>query len=456
MKIPTLINSSSKINGELIFTTDVRIDGEVFGKVESDKSVIIGAEGYVKGFLRAKDLVIFGRFEGNIVVSGLTTLHENASVFGNLYTRTFEVKDGAVITARVVMYDKLEAIDEAQIYLAEEMIKTEPNRRQAPVPENVKISFDDAVDSLNEDKVKIASSLKDQALQELVFGDSGDVLSRIMENKNSSDDLIIYKHKDDLSVTDESLSLSSAVYSSEEITGDNYSEVILAENQTADMNDPNQITNELNSTETSVTPMLSDSTSEMDQADDASGQELEEEIDKFTLLSASDELNGDQQDVPETSLKQGGIITESDTNHILEFDFEDSYVDNGELILFPLPNPVSIAGCLGEPVMEDSSLFKKGKKKPIRAENTIIPQVARKNKGGHSISGFEELRNLLIPVKYQQMKMAEKKSDQEKFNLKKNNDSDAGIRSKESEKSELFLNNAIRQLPDDDYSSLFN
>ena len=106
MKIPTLINSSSKINVELIFTTDVRIDGEVFGKVESDKSVIIGAEGYVKGFLRASDLVVFGRFEGNIIVSGHTILHENASVFGNLYTKSFEVKDGAVLTARIVMYEE--------------------------------------------------------------------------------------------------------------------------------------------------------------------------------------------------------------------------------------------------------------------------------------------------------------------------------------------------------------
>ena len=182
MKIPTLINSSSKINGELIFTTDVRIDGEVFGKVESDKSVIIGAEGYVKGFLRANDLVVFGRFEGNIIVSGLTILHESASVFGTLYTKALEVKDGATITARVVMYDKLEAIDEAQIYLAEEMIKAEPARRQVLTASHVKISFDDALDSTNADGLKIVPDLKNYPTLEPVSNDSGDVLSKIREN----------------------------------------------------------------------------------------------------------------------------------------------------------------------------------------------------------------------------------------------------------------------------------
>lgn len=208
MKIPTLINSSSKINGELIFTTDVRIDGEVFGKVESDKSVIIGAEGFVKGFLRAKDLFIFGRFEGNIIVSGLTILHENASVFGNLYTKVFEVKDGAIITARVVMYDKLEAIDEAQIYLAEEMIKVEPNRKQIPTYAHTKISFDDAIDKVKDDQITFPPISTNQPSWGQIPGNSGDVLSKIKENHNGLEDLIGNKQNQENVFAEEDSSIS--------------------------------------------------------------------------------------------------------------------------------------------------------------------------------------------------------------------------------------------------------
>ena len=382
MKIPTLINSSSKINGELIFTSDVRIDGEVFGKVESDKSVIIGAEGYVKGSLRAKDLVVFGRFEGNIVVSGLTVLHESASVFGTLYTRSFEVKDGATITARVVMCDKLEEIDEAQIYLAEEMIKVEPARSQFPNPTHVKISFDNAIGSVEGDKIEIASELSEQAL---IFKDSADVSSP----SNSPEELLQHE--------------------------DGCSEEVLFEIQTPVMVDQDG-TLHLTSTEASAKPIFSDTVTENEETDFLNPEPFEEnEI--FTLLTTTDEPGEDHQtgESAESSVLEIVTLDEVDQGQTLEFDFEDSHVDNGELVLFPLPNPISIAGCLGEPVMDDSPMFRKGKKKPISPVNTIIPQTSRKNKGEGGISGFEELRNLLVPVKYQQMKLAEKKKTGKKL-----------------------------------------
>ena len=53
-------------------------------------------------------------------------------------------------------------------------------------------------------------------------------------------------------------------------------------------------------------------------------------------------------------------------------------------------------------------------------------------------------------------KFTEKKIDSEKRNSKKANDNDTGNKAKGSEKGDLFLNDAIRQLPVDDYSSLFN
>ena len=410
MKIPTLINSSSKINGELIFTTDVRIDGEVFGKVESDKSVIIGAEGFVKGFLRAKDLFIFGRFEGNIIVSGLTILHENASVFGNLYTKAFEVKDGAIITARVVMYDKLEAIDEAQIYLAEEMIKVEPNRKQTPTHAHAKISFDDAIDKVKDDQITFPPVSTNQPPWGQMPGNSGDVLSKIKENHNGLEDLIGNKQNQEDVFAEEDSSIS-------------FSPDPLAETEEQAFIDQDEI----------------------------------EDAGKFTLLTSSDELIEHQQyELQETPLAEVGSPSEVEQNNILEFDFEDSYVDNGELVLFPLPKPISIAECLGEPVMEDSPKEKKGKKKLFKPDSNVISQTIRKNKGGYNISGFEELRNLLIPVKYQQLKLKDKKNDQEKSNTNKINDTNNSTISRESEKGELFLNNAIRQLPDDDYLSLFN
>ena len=461
MKIPTLINSSSKINGELIFTTDVRIDGEVFGKVESDKSVIIGAEGFVKGFLRAKDLFIFGRFEGNIIVSGMTILHENASVFGNLYTKEFEVKEGAKITARIVMYDKLEAIDEAQIYLAEEMIKIEPNKRKIPVYPHAKISFDEKKVDVKVEQIAHPFSLTNQLLEEQKTFYSDVAFAKIIEgNKESENSMNSEQHPQDGMVEKDTFISFSQELVTEMVKTEFHDEIEIEDStlliqkiQQNQQTEPGELLKSALAASESIPADSIDDTEELTFIDDFEFIDDEDP----NLVTLSDELIENQPDeFYEAALTAVGSSA-PEQNNILEFDFKYSLVENNEeLVLFHLPKPISIAECLGEPVKEDFLIEKKGKKKLFRAESPTISQAIRKNKGGYNISGFEELRNLLIPGKYHQMKSAEKKSDQENYNGNKINELNNGTISKESEKGELFLNNAIRQLPDDDYSSLFN
>jgi cytoskeletal protein CcmA (bactofilin family) len=182
MEIPTLINCSSKITGELMFTSDVRIDGEVIGKVESEKSIFIGPRGYVNGFLRTKDLVVFGRIEGNIVVSGITVLQPGSSIFGNLYTKVFEVKDGASITARILTADKLESAVEAQIDRAENMISS-LIFKQRPIIPNAQITFHDCPEMVTgaEKMQTIEIEERDEKHVEQPHGSSGDVSPKIAD-----------------------------------------------------------------------------------------------------------------------------------------------------------------------------------------------------------------------------------------------------------------------------------
>ncbi len=450
MKIPTLINSSSKINGELIFTTDVRIDGEVFGKVESDKNVIVGAEGFVKGFLRAKDLVVFGRIEGNIIVSGITVLHEKASIFGNLYTKVFEVKDGATITAKVVTYEKLEALDEAQIFLAEEMIKVEPGRRQIHNYTPVDISFEEPLDFEIENHLDTILS-NNQPLPEKTEAFSGDILSQIMEHNIVAENEIIHLESDEIINTLETEELFSPLEfdSQQETEADNtmvqMSEFIENKQpETAEL---------LSAGKTSVAAVTVDLSTDPEEFSIFDFEESEDET--FILLGSADETFEIEQDVSEGVPDVFNLSADPEQNHLLEFEFEDATNEGVELVLFPLPNPVSIAGCLGEPIKEDSQRLRKVKKKVYSSDPTLTPQAVRKSKG-YNLSGFEELRNLLIPVKFQDIKAAEKKNDQEKYNAMKSSESDSTKKSKEVESSDFFLNDAIRQLPSDDYSSLFN
>ncbi|HEY3388883.1 MAG TPA: polymer-forming cytoskeletal protein [Prolixibacteraceae bacterium] len=133
LKIPTLINDFSQITGELVLNTDLRVDGKIFGKVESDKNIFIGTQGFVKGTLKANNLVAYGRIEGNIIVSGITILHPGSYILGSLYTKVINVIEGANISANVMSFDNLEQIEEAKISLAENISMAQLNEESIPL-----------------------------------------------------------------------------------------------------------------------------------------------------------------------------------------------------------------------------------------------------------------------------------------------------------------------------------
>ncbi len=406
MEIPTLINSSSKINGELMFKSDVRIDGEVFGKVESDKNAIIGAEGYVKGFLRARDLVVFGRLEGNIIVSGTTILHSGSSIFGNLYTKIIEVNDGAVITARVITYDKLGAFDEAQIHMAEERIKIQPIRKNIPIYSNVEITFDDKPEMENLD-CESDSVFGGEPFMMAKSDDSGDILSKIIAESNESDEA------EEIFELFES---SKIAVDSELLKSD-----VLAETMENTL---------------------------IDELDDDNSENL--------TTSSSSSVQSDNPQLELSELLDSAPVSEAKSpdaqNKEVETNLTEHHANPFEVVEHSTPVSVDFESFLGEPVKEESHLNRIGNPK-IYKPDTISPAKAVRKGKGHIILGFEELRNLLSPTKYAEDKLIEKKNGQAKYEPHKVIDIENEVI--DSEKSKFSLNDAISQLPFDDYSSLF-
>ena len=147
---PTLINSYSKIAGDICLTTDVRVDGTVYGVIETEKNIYIGTNGYVKGVLRAKNLVSFGRIEGSVIISGISIFHPSSSFFGTLFTKDINVIQGAALSAHIVTYDKLDPIYEAQICLDEERTRSYSYKVKAAISSHNSIT---AVSSINQSVV---------------------------------------------------------------------------------------------------------------------------------------------------------------------------------------------------------------------------------------------------------------------------------------------------------------
>lgn len=100
---PLIINSLSKITGDLVLSSDVRVDGSVEGNITTSKSVIIGEDGHLKGNIKCNSLVVYGRIEGIAEVEGNTHLHESAVYVGRLNTGLISITKGCAINARINM-----------------------------------------------------------------------------------------------------------------------------------------------------------------------------------------------------------------------------------------------------------------------------------------------------------------------------------------------------------------
>lgn len=89
------IVSGTKLEGTVNANSDIRIDGELVGKLFCKGRVIIGPSGMVDGEIDCQNAIIEGRFTGNLNVSELLTVKENATISGDIKTDKINIQAGA-------------------------------------------------------------------------------------------------------------------------------------------------------------------------------------------------------------------------------------------------------------------------------------------------------------------------------------------------------------------------
>jgi cytoskeletal protein CcmA (bactofilin family) len=98
-----VIVEGSKVIGDIITESNLRIDGEVLGNVTSASKVVIGINGKVKGNLECKDADIEGYVEGIIKTENLLSLRTNANVTGEISTAKIQIDEGAKFSGNCKM-----------------------------------------------------------------------------------------------------------------------------------------------------------------------------------------------------------------------------------------------------------------------------------------------------------------------------------------------------------------
>ena len=84
-----------EITGSIKFSNDLIIDGKIDGEVISDGSLTIGENALVKGQIKTKSVVVFGKVNGNIEVKEHCDLKKDAEIIGDIKAGTLSIEGGA-------------------------------------------------------------------------------------------------------------------------------------------------------------------------------------------------------------------------------------------------------------------------------------------------------------------------------------------------------------------------
>jgi cytoskeletal protein CcmA (bactofilin family) len=96
------IGKSLVVQGKVISTEDLTIDGRVEGTIElGDHSLTIGPGAAIRADLIAQKIIISGEVTGNILASAIVDLRATGSVDGDIVTPRLVMAEGATISGKV-------------------------------------------------------------------------------------------------------------------------------------------------------------------------------------------------------------------------------------------------------------------------------------------------------------------------------------------------------------------
>jgi len=98
--INSIIGEDASFSGEFVLQGSLRIDGEFTGKIVSKGKVIVGPHGHVKTNIKARQVVVAGKVDGNIYALESVRLLENANVTGDIISSNLLLDEGVIFEGR--------------------------------------------------------------------------------------------------------------------------------------------------------------------------------------------------------------------------------------------------------------------------------------------------------------------------------------------------------------------
>ena len=99
----TVVGRGARVDGTVVSAGSLRIDGQVTGKIVADGDVILAPPSEVEAEIEGQNVVVAGRFKGNITARAKAELAQGGRVEGDIQSKVLVVGEGAVFSGQSLM-----------------------------------------------------------------------------------------------------------------------------------------------------------------------------------------------------------------------------------------------------------------------------------------------------------------------------------------------------------------
>lgn len=105
-KIDTLIGQGTVINGDLVFSGGLHVDGKIIGNVVADEAsdalLILSEFGHIEGEVKVPNMVLNGEIIGDVFGANRVELAPKSCINGSVYYNLIEMAIGAQVNGGLV------------------------------------------------------------------------------------------------------------------------------------------------------------------------------------------------------------------------------------------------------------------------------------------------------------------------------------------------------------------
>ncbi len=95
-----VLSSDVEIKGSIKFQKELLIDGKVEGEINSEGVLTIGENADIRGEIKTKSIMVFGKVQGNITVSERCELKSKCTLQGDLKAARLIIEEGATFIGK--------------------------------------------------------------------------------------------------------------------------------------------------------------------------------------------------------------------------------------------------------------------------------------------------------------------------------------------------------------------